>query len=433
MNKKSLEKFTRKVESDTNDILRDSLADEEYIKPDIEYSDIASNSTRDRIKKLPWLVAIFLVFIISITLVYMFLNNNPQTIFTMAIDKFFNGVSSSISDNAYSISKGKVLVKLDLSNDGKYKDLFNEISKNDYSFDYVFDVSNKLSYVKFFLDYDEFREKGYYYGTNKYSYIYFNDIYDKYVRLDEFKPIRLIKNSDIKIILNGINQAFDKITTSEKIVGNRIGIDLGIKTLKVYEATLVIDEKNYGMVADSLINSFKSNSEFIGTMTRNSNKSSDEINKILDKLSLDIKKFFKENEKIAIKLFIDRKSNRFVKATVDGKFVSFSLKEKDSYYEFEFINSKEDVKFDGSIQYKEIDKKTNNVNLIFKLSKDGENTMGNIDVNFSFGKASSFPKVNVKDYVNESGLSDDEKNSIYESLLSKPNYKWVYFIKPSGE
>ena len=430
MNKKSLENFVRKVEDNTNEALLDSLADEEYVKPDIKYNDIASNSAQDVMKKVPWLLVIFLVLIFSIILVNKFLNSNPQTIFTMAIDKFFDSVTENLSDNPYTISKGKVDVSLDLSNDGKYKDLFSDISKNDYTFDYVFDISNKLSFIKFFLDCDGDLEKGYYYSGNGHSYVYFDGIYDKYIKLDELKPIRGVRNSDIKIILNGVNQAVDKVTTSEKIIGSRTGIDLGTKTLKVYEATLVIDEKNYDTVVNNFVNSFRSNNEFIQIISKISSKSSEDVNKLFDKLATNIKQFLRENGTTNIKLFIDRSNNKFVEMNLTGSRVSFSLKEKDSYYEFDFSDSKDDIKFSGSIQYKEVNKKTNNVNLIFKFAKSGENTLGNIDIVFSNIKANSFPKVNIKNYVNESDLSDEEKAAIYVRLLSKPNYKWGnYFIK----
>lgn len=358
----------------------------------------------------------------------MFLNSNPQTIFTMAVDKFFESASGHITDNAYSISKGTVDVKLDLSNDGKYKDLFNEISSNDYSFDYVIDNSNNLSYIKFLLDYDGVKEKGYYYGNRKNAYIFFKDVYDKYIKLDELKPVKGAKGSDIKTVLSGFNQAFDKITTSEKIYGKRTSIDLGIKTLKVYEAKLIIDEKNYESVADSFVNTLRANNEFVQAMARISNKSSDELNQLFDTWSLNLKQFFKENEVTTIKLFIDRKSNTFVKATMDGKLVNFSLNKKDTYYEFDLSDFNEEIKFNGSIQMKKVSKKESNINLIFNLNHKGETTLGNIDINYSNGKASSFPKVDVKNYVNESELDAMEKVAIYANLFSKPNYKWISYL-----
>ena len=430
MNKKNLEKFAREVEDSTNETLNDSLLDEDYNSVDIDYNDIASNSTKERMGKVPWLVAIFLVFILSITLVYMFLNNNPQTIFTMAIDKFFESASSKITDNAYSISKGKVDIKLDLNNDGDYKELFSEISKNDYSFDYVIDNSNNLSFIKFLLNFDGTKGNGYYYGDKSDAYIYFNNIYDKYIKLDVMRPVKSSKGSDIKIILSGLNQAFDKITTSEKVFGNRTGIDLGIKTLKVYEAKLIIDDKNYEIVSDNFVNSLKSNNEFVQAISNIGNKTFEEVNELLDRLALNLKQFFKENESTTIKLFIDRKSNKFIKATIDGKIMDFSLNKNDPYYEFNYNNSKSDVKFSGSIQFKKIDKKTKDINLIIKYNHGGATTLGNIDASYSNGKADFFPRVDVKNYVNESDFTDAEIASIYTNLTSKPNYKWIsYFVK----
>ena len=65
-----IKEFVKRVEDRTNDALDDSLLDEDAKteKFDVDYTDIVKNSTKAKISKLPWLIAIFLILIISITL-----------------------------------------------------------------------------------------------------------------------------------------------------------------------------------------------------------------------------------------------------------------------------------------------------------------------------------------------------------------------------
>lgn len=73
--KNKLKEFVEKVENNTNDALEDSLMDEDAKEEnfDVDYTDIVKNSAKAKMSKLPWLVAIFLILIITIMLGFMFL------------------------------------------------------------------------------------------------------------------------------------------------------------------------------------------------------------------------------------------------------------------------------------------------------------------------------------------------------------------------
>ena len=109
--KKNVEEFVKKVEKNSNDILEDTLLDKEASLEDtrgFSYDDIVKISAKDKMSKLPWLTAIFLIFIISLTLGYMFFRYNPQTLFISVTDKFFTFITDRISENSYDITKGKL-------------------------------------------------------------------------------------------------------------------------------------------------------------------------------------------------------------------------------------------------------------------------------------------------------------------------------------
>ena len=111
MDKKNIDDFANSVTDKTNYILEDTLLDAEAKNESTKsfnYSDLIKNSPKAKMSKLLWLISIFLILIIALYLVFIFLNSNPQTIFTNTIDKFFSSITDNISDNNYDISKGKI-------------------------------------------------------------------------------------------------------------------------------------------------------------------------------------------------------------------------------------------------------------------------------------------------------------------------------------
>ena len=61
--KNKIKEFVKKVEDRTNDALEDSLMDEDAKTENfnIDYTDIVKNSAKAKMSKLPWLIAIFLI------------------------------------------------------------------------------------------------------------------------------------------------------------------------------------------------------------------------------------------------------------------------------------------------------------------------------------------------------------------------------------
>ena len=139
MNKKELDKFEKNIEKSVNSEMPNKKNN----------YDISKNTTKDQMSKIPWLISFFLIVVISIVACSKFLNSNPQTIFTVAIDKLFSSMADNIDDNAYTISKGKINIKYDIKGS---KEIYQEISKNDFDIDYVYDSSNNKSFYKIILN-----------------------------------------------------------------------------------------------------------------------------------------------------------------------------------------------------------------------------------------------------------------------------------------
>ena len=92
--------FIQNVEDRANDTLEDTLMDDDAKNEgSVVYDGIVKNSMQARMSKLPWLIAIFLILMISITFGLMFLGRNPKTLFTQTIDGMFSYLESNINDN----------------------------------------------------------------------------------------------------------------------------------------------------------------------------------------------------------------------------------------------------------------------------------------------------------------------------------------------
>ena len=419
MNKKDLDNFEKKIENSINN--EDTLLDSEAVEVDVSDYDLSSNSVKEKMSKLPWLVAFFLIVIISIITCAMFLNSNPQTIFTMAIDKFFSSITDNISDNAYDISKGNIKFDFNISSNDENSDLFNDLSKNNFDIDYRIDNSNDKSYFKIINNYEGKESLNLnLYNDKKSMYIYYNNINDKYIKYEKNKSYKFIKNSDIKVILNGLNQAFDKVATSEKISGSKSSLDYDIKTLKVYESRLVIDKNNYKRVADTFINSLKSNEVFISSLSSIFNISSSDVKKKLDNVCVRLKEFLKESGEV--KLYTNRKTNDFIKGIFTYKNGSFEIVNNNEDIIFNLNDVNDNIKLDGNI--KVVSKSSgHDISLNVNMSDNGKIYNGNFNISYTNKKASSFGKVNIKNYVKESDLNEIEKLELYSKLLEKPSLK----------
>ncbi len=431
MNKKEKTDFEKKIAGKSNYILEDTLLDSEVTKDELRefnYEDIVKNSAEARMSKIPWLVCLFLILLISMFLVFRFLNENPSTIFTNTIDRFFLSLTENISDNNYDVSKGKIGFQaiIDSKED---REFLSELSKVYFDINYTLDNANDLLNLKVSTKYDSEDLIDFDLYSDKNSlYIYSADVYEKYLKFKNDSSFKFINPKDIKIILTGLNQAFDKVATSEKISGRKTSFDLGSKSISVYESTLIINEENYKRVSEVFVNTLKSNTEFISSLSVITNDSNKNIQKKLDKFTLNIKDFFKRNETLKINLYNDRKSKDFIKGTIDGKLGSFELMKSDSQYIFTLIKNKNDEKLTGNIG---IDASGKKASFNFK-HYFGDNLEDSFDAKLLFTnkKATTFKRIDTSEAVSVNDLTDLEKFSIYGKMFSNEKLnKFLKFIK----
>lgn len=411
MDKKDFEKI---VEDNANEILEDTLLDEDASLEDtraIKYEDIIQNTTKEKISKVPWIAAIFIIVTISITFGYMFLNSNPQTIFTMTVDNFFTAISNNFSDESYDISKGNIKAKFNLSGSEILDDLGEIVIDANYSTDRTNGLSKVKAKTKYnggdLIDLDI-------YNDNKNTYIYSKDIYDTYIKLNQ--NYKMFSQSDIKNILSGLNQAIDKVAANEKITGRKTGYDLGNSSINVYESKLTIDSNNYERVSATFINALKSNDEFTSSLSNILNIKNDEAVKTAEDWLEKIQNFFKENETFEIILYTDRKTNDFIKCELKGNKFSLSYVKDTSEFTINYKNKK----INGNINL-ESKKDKYHISLKYNIEENGTKNENNIDITFTNKKAASFGKVNIDGAKDINEINEIEKLAIYTKLFTNTN------------
>lgn len=434
--KEKLEKFVQEVENRTNDVLEDSLMDEDAKSENfnIDYTDIVKNSAKARMSKLPWLISIFLILVIAIVLGLMFFSNNPKTLFTQTVDGLFDYLESNVNENAYDMNDGNITLDYTLKSNDENKDLYDELSKLSFSADYVKDNAGGQNFIDLETTYggEKFIDAQIY-GDGNGTYVYVPSMFENYIKLSENRLSYFVSGNDIKTVLDGFNQAVDKVVADEKIYGGKENIDVDGKTLKSYKVRLVIDSKNRERVAKTFINTLKANDEFVSILANMKEcKTSDIKNSLenyLDKLVSELEK----RGKLEFSLYVDNKTKEFIKVEALSTLGNISITSKDEN-KFSYIISKtsDGTLSSGEFSFDVNDNKTKyTYNLYYKKTKDNALiTEGNIDLKYTSKKASKFDKVDVSEALDASNMNELEKLELYAKVLADSNLsKFLPFIR----
>lgn len=409
--KEKLEKFVQNVEDNTNDTLMDEYAKEENFNTN--YTEIVKNSYKDKMSKLPWLMAIFLILIIALALGLMFFKNNPKTLFTSTVDSLFNYFKSNINENVYDITDGNVELDYTIKS-SENKELYDELSRIKWQADYVKDNTNTYIELKAKYDNEDFISANIY-SDSKNTYVYSSSIYDKYLKLGNNKLNYFASGKDINIVLSGLNQAIDKVIADEKIYGK--------KEDKNYKMRFTVNDKNRDRVAETFVNTLKSNDEFISVLAKMRDQKSSDIKKSLDNYLPKLKNFLVKNDKLDVLIYVNNKTKEFIKADVSGNLGTINLTKNDDGYTYSIVK-KDDYTINGEFSFNVNDSKTK-YDIKFSHSKLKDNVVideSNINLKFTSKKATSFKKIDVSDSASLDEMSEIEKFKIYTKILTDSKF-----------
>lgn len=422
-----LKEFVQNVESRTNDILEDSLMDEDAKEENfnVNYTETVKNSTKAKMSKLPWLIAIFLILIIAITLGFMFFKNNPKTLFTQTVDGLFTYLEDNVNENVYDVTDGNISLDYNIKSNDENANLYEKLSKVKFSADYVRDNAGERTYIDLKTTYDDNDfVSAKIYGDGSDTYVYSKDVYENYIKLSDNKLSYFINGNDIKIILKGLNQAIDKVIADEKIQGGKENLDIDGKVIKSYKMKFVIDKKNRNRVIETFVNTLKANDEFVSVLAKMKDVKNSDIKNSLDNYLLSLKEWFKEQDKLEVSLYVDNKTNDFIKVDFVSTFMNLNITQKDgNAFTYTFANNKEGTIDAGEFNVSVNENKTKYIyNISYKKTKGNDVLLeGNIDLKYTSKKASVFNDVDVSNSVDMSNISELEKIAIYTKILSTPN------------
>lgn len=425
--KNKIKEFVKKVEDRTNDALEDSLMDEDAKTENynIDYTDIVRNSTKAKMSKLPWLIAIFLILVIAIILCLMFFSNNPKTLFTQTIDGLFDYLESNVNENVYDITDGNVSLDYTIKSNDENADLYDELSKVSFSADYVKDNAGGMSFIDLKTTYDgvDFVNANLY-GDGSSTYIYVPTISENYIKLRDNKLSYFVNGNDVKKVLAGFNQAIDTVIADEKIYGDKENIDVDGEVIKSYRTRFVIDSKNRDRVAENFINTLKANDEFMGILAKMKGVSASDIRSSLDNHLSDLKGELARHNKLEISLYVDNKTKAFIKAEAVSELGNISLtSEGDNKYSYIISKTSDGTLATGEFAFTVNKNKTKyTYNLYYKKTKDDEVlTESNFDLKYTSKQASNFDRVDVSNSIDLNNMSDIEKIGIYTKIMADPN------------
>lgn len=419
--KNKLEDFVKKIEDRTNSALDDSLMDEDAKDENfnIKYTDIVQNSKKAKMSKVPWLTAIFLILICAIFIGIRFFGNNPQTIFTQTVDGLFNYLSDNLNDNVYDITDGNIDLSYNINGSDE---IYNELSKVNWDIDYVRDNANNMTYalIKTKYDNNDFL-KATLYGDGKNTYIKSSTIYDNYIKLSDNKLGTITNSSDIKVLLEGVNQAIDKVISNEKVTSGKEDNNTYVK--------LNVNKANRDRVVETFINTLKSNDEFVSVLAKIKDLKTSEVKQKLDNYIIKIKRKVKKQDSVDITLYTNKK-NEFIKGSIVGKTSNLTLTKDNSLFTYDITYENDHIS--GTFDFKVNDSKTKyNINLAYKYEKDSKIIIdSSYTLKFTTKKAENFKKVKLDNAIDYDDMNLGQKFELYTKMVSIPNLdKLMPFIQ----
>ena len=175
----------------------------------------------------------------------------------------------------------------------------------------------------------------------------------------------------------------------------------------------------------------KSNEEFINSLAKVLNVSSSVTKTKLEKIQQKLEMSLKEAGQTEVILYADRRTNDFIKGSINNKLGTLELLKKDSTYVYNLSNTKNKVKADGELKIESNKKKTKStITLNMNYSNENDNLQSNFNIRLTNNKSNSFKNVNIKNYVQQKDISEVDKFMIYSKILEKENIKnLIEFIK----
>lgn len=365
------------------------------------------NKKNKNTDKKPIILTIILIVLIAIAGVFMYLSNNPKTIFIKTVDKTFNTLEKNITPK-YDKTKGDLTIDLK----GKYN---NQTSSNlklnaDYQIDtkenlFSADVnlnSNKENLLNIKL-----------YGESDKTYLYAENILDKYLELDT----NISTQEDTKTVLKSLNKAITKSIESEKFSGSKMQIEINKNMVKTYKSSFTLNKDNRETILDNIKDLLLKDENFIEAYSKMINKTKEEAKtEVINKISK-IKTSLENTEDLTINVYTKGAIQEFAKLEIvqktNNKTNIMSLTKIDTNkFEYVIDDQTKNEKITGNIEY------TNKQDSTYlKINIKNDNTNLTITLNNKYKKAKEIELTKASETIKFSDLTDQEKLNIFTKII----------------
>ncbi len=354
--------------------------------------------------KRPIIVTIILTILIALIGIFMYYSNNPKTIFIKTIDKTFNTIEKNIVPK-YEKTKGNLTANLELIENDK------QITSLQTKTNYNIDTKTNLLIANTKIETkDNEITNSQIYKDEENTYLYFENILDKYIKLEGNIPSK----DQTKTILNSLNRALNKGIEKEKIIGSTTKIDINGKNTKTYKSTLTLNKENYDLILDTINNNLTEDEKFINAIVSITNKNENEVKENINKKINQMKNDFASKDTIVVDVYTRGAAQKFIKLeitkTKNSEVTTLNITNINNKYTYLINNQIKNEVISGNIEYNKTD---NNLNIKLDINKN--QTKLKINLNNTYQKTNKIKKIDIINNIDFTELTSEQQKKVSET------------------
>lgn len=360
-------------------------------------------SKKTKKKKMMIIILVIIAIVLSLLagIIFYFYNmTSPKKIFTTIVDKI------SFNDISVNNVRSELTLSLNTETNDEIANLINNLKLNMTSH-----ISNNSYYVKLNPTYknQNLIDADIYLDNNR-TYLYLNEIYDKYIDIGTSSvEINDQEFEQLEIYLSELKKEIKNILNSKYLSRETEKIEINGKKKTYLKSVFELNQAN----SKELFNNLKNNQKFVDSLAKLNNMSIDEVKQELENSSLNT------NDELKIVLYIDLISRDIAKADIsiissDEDFI-VTLINNNASFDFELKSSENDTTISGNFK---LEKKDLLNNYIISLkSNDGGNLTFKISSKIEKNKELVLPNFNNTISINDINEEDYEQimNNIIEN------------------
>lgn len=353
--------------------------------------------------------------------------NNPNKTVTKLLEDANTNVDKAFETSSQS-GKYKVngLVKVDGSLPDEMKGIMDLIKQLSLQFNGEIDLDSKNGLLDLNTKYKD--DKLINIKTvfeNNDTYIYLEDIFDKYIKLsnetvtEELPTVEVDVNASKTLVKSLIN-AFNKELDNHELMKEEATISIDGKDTNVYNNYLVLSDKELNTFAKGIINNLQNDSNFIEAYKKVTNNDAQEyLKKALEEMNDDFKGTYKISF-YTTKGLLKQELVRFSQEITQEE--QKTILNVDKINDNEMIISANSSGMEVSIKVKK-----NNTAVGLNLNLNMMGMVIKLDADVNYEKINEISKVDTSNYVKMDELTEKDASKIDENLGKNQNI--VKFIE----